>query len=93
MQKFKLGCIINCRTKEEQEIVLDIFEMFEYRWSAGQKPRGYKGYNAPMNYNINNAEKGEITEGSMTHIGAIEAKDLRNMWISLKRRKSEHEIR
>lgn len=92
MQKLKLGNI-NCRTEEEQEMVLDIFEMLGYKWNAGQKPRGYESNVVPMCYEITNREKGKIIQGDCVIESATEAKNLRNMWISLKRRTSEHEIK
>ena len=85
MQKLKLGNI-NCHTKEEQEMVLDIFEMINYRWRQGENPRGYHSYTPPMSYKINDVENGRFTHGNYTESRATEARDLRNMWISLKRR-------
>lgn len=85
MQKLKLGKI-NCRTKVEQEMVLDIFEMLGYRWSAGELPREYPSYSPPMSYTIYDVEKGNFTFSHDVEKNATEAKDLRNMWISLKRR-------
>lgn len=91
MKKLKLGKI-NCRTQEEREMVLDIFEMLGYRWMEGQHPRSFRSYNAPMSYNVRDVDIGKFTHDSQLTYNAIEAKDLRNMWISLKRRQN-NEIR
>lgn len=75
---------INCRTQEEQEIVLDIFEMLGYNWHAGQKPRGYLSRMPPMAYGISRSSRSFGNDH--IHDYGTEASDLRNMWISLKRR-------
>lgn len=80
---------INCRTIEEQEMVLDIFEMLGYRWAGGEKPREWDSYAVPMYYCIYDVELGKIRQHDVSsYLSAIEARDLKNFYISLKRRKS-----
>lgn len=90
MKKFEVDCFIHCRTQEEQEMVLDIFEMLGYIWHAGQAPRRFRSHTPSMYYHIHNECYGYFTHAKNITYGCtvIEAKNLRNMWISLKRRKS-----
>ena len=89
MKGFQAKTQINCRTAEEQQMVLDIFEMLGYKWNGGESPRGYYSHTAPMYYIINNENKGSFIQGTSKYVitnAGIEAKNLRNMYISLKRR-------
>lgn len=86
MKRFKKDDIINCRTVEEQEMVLDIFEMLDYHWREGQQPRVFSSYRVPMRYAICGDCRSFVHGPDIREGAAIEAKDLRNMYISLKRR-------
>ena len=91
MKVFKKDMRINCRTVDEQNMVLDIFEMLGYRWNAGERPRQYQSYSVPMCYSIYDSNTGKFVQNSRCYNNGTEAKDLHNMWISLKRRR--HEIK
>ena len=83
MNKFKQGQHINCRTQEEQDMVLDLFTMLGYTWNAGQQPRSYRCIDTPMSFRINSRDR--FTQGSILICpDTIEAANLRNMYISLK---------
>ena len=86
---------INCRTKQEQEEVLDIFEGIGATWSSGKHPRQVKACIAPMHFLL---EYGDIrhgddivdgTEDYVKDLGGVvsEAKDFHNQCISIRRRR------
>ena len=82
---------INYRTNEEREMVLDIFEHLGVTWLRERLPREVESYNAPARFLL---ERGHMYKGTscltvakMNGKPVIEARDLRNQWISLKRRK------
>lgn len=91
MKGFKSGTRINCETIEEKNDVLDIFEMLGYRWNGGERPRQYASNPVPMCYIVQDEHRGKFIQSTGRRENAIEAKDLHNMCISLKRR--QHEIR
>ena len=79
---------INCRTDEENERVLDILECLGFRWSDGAPMRQNVTYTAPKRFLIHD---GQVWHGSRcyncddTYRDIIEARDLKNQWISLKK--------
>ena len=74
---------IFCETEEEQNMILDIFEMLDMRWRAGETPRGYTCRNRiPMYFCLDG--DGTYGEAKSTVKKTINASDLRNQWISLK---------
>lgn len=80
---------INCRTPEEQDMILDIFECLGFTWSSGKSPRAIRSYGTPMHYLI---EEKHIWHGNYSVGGAnksgssvVEAKDFINQWKSLKK--------
>ena len=79
---------INCNTKEEQNMMLDIFEMLGIRWRGGENPRGYASFSTPMYYYLDDER---ISQGSglTTSRNSIVASELRNQWISLKIKKEK----
>ena len=82
---------INCRTQEEQRMVIDILRSLNCRWNSGDSLDRIAFYDAPMNIELNKKKirRGArlLNEGETPrHYSVIEAKDLRNQWISLKRR-------
>ena len=74
--------IINCRTEEEQNMILDIFEMFGMRWRAGESPRGYISCQAPMSYSLDG--NGKFGQNRHQYANGYSASEFRNQWISLK---------
>ena len=84
---------INCRTQQEQEEMLDIFEAINATWNGSAHfPRGWKSHKVPMHYLL---ERNKILHGGKPVSGredyvnrgiVIEAKDCHNQWVSIKRR-------
>ena len=82
---------INCRTQEEQNMVVDILHSLKCRWNSGNLLHEVRFHLPPMNIEL---DKQKIRHGSrifdageaQRNYTIIEAKDLRNQWISLKRR-------
>ena len=79
---------INCRTQEEQEMVLDILDHIDIRWYNNKRPRELKSFVPPMGYVIINDrmyhdKKTRVIYDNNTPV--IEAKDFRNQWIALKK--------
>lgn len=73
---------VYCETNEQQEMMLDIFEMLEMRWRAGEKPRGFKSRRTPMNFSLNGT--GRFAQAPADFYGEISASELYNQWVSLK---------
>ena len=83
---------INCRTKEEQEKILDIFERIGARWPRHQMPRETESRQAPMHYlldygTIRHGRTTVTKQSSFVELGAtiVEAKDFHNQWVSMMR--------
>ena len=81
---------INCVTREEQDMILDIFECLGFRWENGKSPRemSWVLYNAPKYFLV---EYQTIWQGrDLKHKGklssVVEARDFVNQWKSLKKR-------
>lgn len=82
---------INCRTQEEREMTIDILYSLNCRWNGGDRLDRVAFYDAPMHIEFNKQRirrgSGLIIAGETPrYYSVIEAKDLRNQWISLKRR-------
>lgn len=79
---------INCRTQVEQDMVLDILESLGKRWGSGKLIRQHSPYSPPMTFRV--IER--VLHGSRPYDQdevedlVIEAKDLYNQWIALKRK-------
>ena len=83
---------INCRTQEEQNMVVDILRSLKCRWNSGNLLHEMKFHMPPMSIELDKQKirhgKGLIDEkGTTRNFTIIDARDLRNQWISLKRRK------
>ena len=79
---------VNCATRAEQEIILDIFEMLGMTWRQGQNPRGYESAKCPMYYALDG--DGTFAQGAtMFKKDGISASEYRNQWISLKIKKEK----
>lgn len=80
---------INCRTKVEQDMVIDILEDLGKRWGSGKYIRQNTPYKPPMVFRVREyiLHGGRVYEQNEVEEPVIEAKDLYNQWISLKRRK------
>ena len=79
---------INCHTVEEQNMILDIFEMLGMIWREEQEPRGYRSAKCPMSYALD----GNGRFGQHRYIlseNNIQASECRNQWISLKIKKEK----
>ena len=80
---------INCRTQEEQYMILDIFESLDKRWSNGRKASNFKILlNPPMsliNYNKGIMQGHVSNKNTYNGMPVVEAKDFKNQWISLKK--------
>lgn len=78
---------INCRTQEEQNMVLDMFEMLGLTWANHKAPREVIQYDVPSRFLIERYiyhGRGCINSHH-TSKPVIEAKYLRNQWISMKK--------
>lgn len=74
---------ICCKTEQEQNMLLDIFEMLGMRWREGQLPRGYPSRQCPMYYQLTG--QGSFGQGiKAAYNPTIMSSELRNQWISLK---------
>lgn len=84
---------INCRTTQEREEILDIFEVIGATWAGNKpmEPRKWTSYKAPMHYLL---ENGRLMHGDVPVTGKeryvtrgiiVEAKDFHNQWISARR--------
>ena len=81
--------MINCKTEEEQNMILDIFEMLGMRWRAGESPRGYESILAPMYYCLDG--NGRFAHDYPSSPIGISASEFRNQWISLKLKKDKEQ--
>lgn len=86
---------INCKTEQEKEEMLDIFEAIGAAWPSGRAPRQTRSYQAPMHYLLKN---GEIRHGDHIVFGEesyvkraggviVRAEDFHNQHISIRRQK------
>lgn len=80
---------INCRTQEEQDMILDILDSLDMRWSNGKKIRDFILAIAPPMTLItfhDGIRQGFIAiRDTYNGIPVVEAKYFKNQWISLKR--------
>lgn len=80
---------INCRTQEEREMILDIFEYLGIKWCIGKRPRETSSNKAPMNYFIENKNmwhgQGCYDVSTFHGYQVVEARDFVNQWKSLKK--------
>lgn len=84
---------INCRTMQEQDEILDIFEAIGAEWASKGGPRERGSHTTPMHYLL---ENGSIRHGSSCVTGregyvkggtVVEAKDFHNQLVALRRRR------
>lgn len=79
---------INCRTQDEQDMMLDIFKCLGLTWQSGRSPRDTRQFTPPMRFFISDyiyhghscLSQREIRDGG----SVMEARDFVNQWKSLK---------
>ena len=73
---------IRCETREEQEKILDIFEMIGKKWWSGHAPRKFRSHTPPMYYSLDEDGFGQCYEKDNKETCVL-ARDLHNQWIQL----------
>lgn len=83
---------INCRTRKEQQEVLEIFESIGAHWPMGSDLTKHAPYTPPMHFLLENCVVRHgmtpICGGSIKNgMVVIEARDLHNQCISVRRKR------
>lgn len=81
---------INCKTQEERDMIIDILRALDCTWATGRGLDYHRFCDAPMHIELNKLAVRHGIKLTTQIMRAypypiVEAKDLRNQWISIRR--------